>query len=627
MSDPKVTIQVAQRGAKQTAAEVEKVAEAQDKNTRATERAGKAAEKAAAQLSRQADAIERLRSAESSRQAAAARLAAAQQKQASAAAQAAQRQQALAEAAAQAAARLASAGRDTAAAAAAASAGAAKGASGLAKLGRAAERTWGAMRFLANLLPNFGIGGFVIIAIAGFKALRDATNSAAKAAETYTRVMKAAEVQTSAYVAILEKNRNITREMLSLEAGMTREVRAATQARGKWNAAVDEANDRIRGINEQIVDLREQERRTGRGIGLELRRLEDERERAANARFFALLKLDDAEARHRQAIERSQRAEQERTNATYRFRDSIVSLADSLTGGPGSLYTALYDVQRIGNKAFSDLKAGIDKATQPSKRRGGAGAAMARRSRQAGRDAAIDAQLAAMDLEYEGAEAQARGRTAPQAPPTNQMAEFFATVSSGAGEAMQAVSAYGASLTEAAMKAEAQRKAQVAMTEAMTASAQSYASAALSAALYGGSVSEAINATARAAFVEGTVGALGALAKAAVFSIINPPGVAPMLAAAKMYAAQAAVAGAIAAGTGGIAGGGGGGGGSTAITEPTPADFGEPERRERQDSEMFINFASGQSGRPVSRADAGAIVGALVDLARSGGYRLEARRA
>ena len=167
------------------------------------------------------------------------------------------------------------------------------------------------------------------------------------------------------------------------------------------------------------------------------------------------------------------------------------------------------------------------------------------------------------------------------------------------------------------------------MTESITASAQSYASAALSAALYGGSVSEAINATARAAFVEGTVGALGALAKAAVFSIINPPGVAPMLAAAKMYAAQAAVAGAIAAGTGGITGGGGGGGGagSTAITEPTPADFGEPEQRERQDSEMFINFASGQSGRPVSRADAGAIVGALVDLARSGGYRLEARRA
>ena len=104
--------------------------------------------------------------------------------------------------------------------------------------------------------------------------------------------------------------------------------------------------------------------------------------------------------------------------------------------------------------------------------------------------------------------------------------------------------------------------------------------------------------------------------------------------AAKAAFGSAAAFGAIAALTvpaarasGSASGGGGGGGGSTAITEPTPADFGEPEQRERQDSEMFINFASGQSGRPVSRADAGAIVGALVDLARSGGYRLEARRA
>ena len=172
--------------------------------------------------------------------------------------------------------------------------------------------------------------------------------------------------------------------------------------------------------------------------------------------------------------------------------------------------------------------------------------------------------------------------------------------------------------------ARAQVEAQTKLTEAMTGAGAAYAKAALSAVLYGGSVKEAINATARAAFIEGTVGALGALAKAAVFSVINPPAVAPMLSAAAIYGAQAAIAGGIAAATGGLTGGGGK---QQAADLSAPQDFGREEPREAQDTTMTVNlFGEGTQRRPLDRASAAAIIGALADLVGSGG-RMELRRA
>lgn len=179
--------------------------------------------------------------------------------------------------------------------------------------------------------------------------------------------------------------------------------------------------------------------------------------------------------------------------------------------------------------------------------------------------------------------------------------------------------------TEAAEQAaRAQVEAQTKLTEAMTGAGAAYAKAALSAVLYGGSVKEAINATARAAFIEGTVGALGALAKAAVFSVINPPAVAPMLSAAATFGAQAAIAGGIAAATGGLTGGGVK---PQAADLSAPQDFGREEPREAQDTTMTVNlFGEGTQRRPLDRSSAAAIIGALADLVGSGG-RMELRRA
>jgi hypothetical protein len=162
------------------------------------------------------------------------------------------------------------------------------------------------------------------------------------------------------------------------------------------------------------------------------------------------------------------------------------------------------------------------------------------------------------------------------------------------------------------------------LTNAVVASGESYGAAALSAALYGDSIAQAINATARAAFVEGTVGALGALAKAAIFSVINPPAVAPMLQAAAMFSGQAAIAAGFAAATGGLTGGG-----ASQARAPdlaAPEDFGQRAQEVDRSQEVFLNF-SGGGGRPLARADATAIVGALVAIARDGGMRLEGARA
>jgi hypothetical protein len=119
------------------------------------------------------------------------------------------------------------------------------------------------------------------------------------------------------------------------------------------------------------------------------------------------------------------------------------------------------------------------------------------------------------------------------------------------------------------------------------------------------------------------VGALGALAKAAVFSVINPPAVAPMLSAAATFGAQAAIAGTIAAATGGLTGGGAP---QRAADLSAPADFGEVEREKPQDTTLSVNLFAQQSPRPIDRGAARAIIEALVDIAGAGG-RMELRRA
>lgn len=120
-----------------------------------------------------------------------------------------------------------------------------------------------------------------------------------------------------------------------------------------------------------------------------------------------------------------------------------------------------------------------------------------------------------------------------------------------------------------------------------------------------------------------------ALAALGVY-LLNPFNVGA-LASSKTHALAALTFGAFATGSAvaanSLSSSGGGGGGAAPAP---PASFArETERREDpQDREFFINLTSGAGGaRPLSRADAGAIAGALVGIFRSGGMRLEAARA
>ena len=168
------------------------------------------------------------------------------------------------------------------------------------------------------------------------------------------------------------------------------------------------------------------------------------------------------------------------------------------------------------------------------------------------------------------------------------------------------------------------------------AAGEGFAAAAVSAAIYGGSLKDAANQALQAATVTAATEALIATAKGLGYLAAGAFGYAPGLAAAKASFAAAATGGVIAGGaaagaaaTGGFGGGGGGvgslgpdaGGPPTALDRPAPAEA-------PQDREFFINLNSGAGGsKPLSRGDAGAIAGALVDIFRPGGLRLEARRA
>lgn len=604
MSDPKVTIRVGQRGAKETATQVERVAEAQRDVARESEAAAKALERQAVAASRSTTAAK--------------------------------------------------------AAAAATDSVAGGASSATATIGNLSEsldkglensvgRAFKATDRLTSIIGQAtGALGLASLAVTGLTTVytlaTKALNQNTKEQEYANSIRNQATREIDAYLAAYAKMPHATAQQVAEHVKETAAVERANKNRAKAASLLQAAKD---ARTAALVSIKRHKEELQRGVRdyrrymKVLHELPIAQKRLAQAQRMVTRASEDLNAAERvvdHTLERVRKRKLEAAQSSYAFRDSIVSLADSLTGGPGSLYTGLANVESIAARMWTGLQKGVEDA----ERKNAAAAARRAEQRKAARKAELefqtDLQLQMMDLEHEGAKAQARGQseglpTPPPQPGRQMLEQEQARLDRERQLEQERRQLYAEGVAERikASKAErdAQVKAQTAMANAVTASGQAYVSAALSAALYGGSISEAINATARAAFVEGTVGALGALAKAAVFSIINPPGVAPMLAAAKMYAAQAAVAGAIAAGTGGITGGGGGGGGagSTAITEPTPADFGEPEQRERQDSEMFINFASGQSGRPVSRADAGAIVGALVDLARSGGYRLEARRA
>lgn len=606
MSDPKVTIRVGQRGAKETAMQVERVAEAQRDVARESEAAAKALERQAVAASRSTTAAK--------------------------------------------------------AAAAATDSVAGGASSATATIGNLSEsldkglensvgRAFKATDRLTSIIGQAtGALGLASLAVTGLTTVytlaTKALNQNTKEQEYANSIRNQATREIDAYLAAYAKMPHATAQQVAEHVKETAAVERANKNRAKAASLLQAAKD---ARTAALVSIKRHKEELQRGVRdyrrymKVLHELPIAQKRLAQAQRMVTRASEGLNAAERvvdHTLERVRKRKLEAARSSNAFRDSIVSLADSLTGGPGSLYTGLANVESIAARMWTGLQKGVEDA----ERKNAAAAARRAEQRKAARQAELqfqtDLQLQMMDLEYQAAEAAARRRgEPPPQPPKIQQEDTDRALAAGPITALMeqtnaAAAAFGemgnaaaAGIGQAIDASEKQRKSAEAMTESITASAQSYASAAVSALVYGGSVSEAINATARAAFVEGTVGALGALAKAAVFSIINPPGVAPMLAAAKMYAAQAAVAGAIAAGTGGITGGGGGGGGSTAITEPTPADFGEPEQRERQDSEMFINFASGQSGRPVSRADAGAIVGALVDLARSGGYRLEARRA
>jgi hypothetical protein len=169
-----------------------------------------------------------------------------------------------------------------------------------------------------------------------------------------------------------------------------------------------------------------------------------------------------------------------------------------------------------------------------------------------------------------------------------------------------------------------------------TTAADGFASAAANALLFGGSLGEMVNEVTKALALQATVEAIKATATGLGYLAAGLFGYGPGLAAAKASFASAALWGGIAAGSAGIAaatGGlssGGGGGMSNGGQGPTSGDLGRPRERDPGpvDREFNINLASGAGGaRPLSRGDARAVAGALVDIFAQGGLRLETSRA
>jgi hypothetical protein len=169
-----------------------------------------------------------------------------------------------------------------------------------------------------------------------------------------------------------------------------------------------------------------------------------------------------------------------------------------------------------------------------------------------------------------------------------------------------------------------------------TLAADGFASAAANALLFGGSLGEMVNEVTKALALQATVEAIKATATGLGYLAAGLFGYGPGLAAAQASFASAALWGGIAAGSAGIAaatGGlssGGGGGMSNGGTGPSPSDLGRPRERDPGpvDREFNINLASGAGGaRPLSRGDARAVAGALVDIFAQGGLRLETSRA
>jgi hypothetical protein len=153
------------------------------------------------------------------------------------------------------------------------------------------------------------------------------------------------------------------------------------------------------------------------------------------------------------------------------------------------------------------------------------------------------------------------------------------------------------------------------------------ANAAAASLLFGASFSEVAEQALEALAVQAGGEALmeGARAVAALASYLFTPWNASLLASAKTHALAAAgfaaIAGGAAIGASAIGGGGGGGAGSaaTAGAGGPPQAFGNERPEEPRESMINVNLAAGQGGRPLSRADGQAILGALAGLVRNDG--------
>lgn len=149
------------------------------------------------------------------------------------------------------------------------------------------------------------------------------------------------------------------------------------------------------------------------------------------------------------------------------------------------------------------------------------------------------------------------------------------------------------------------------------------ANAAAASLLFGASFSEVAEQALKALAVQAGGEALmeGARALAALGAYFFTPWNASLLASAKTHALAAAgfaaIAGGAAIGASAIGGGGGGAGSAaTAGAGGPPQAFGNERPEEPKESSITLNLAAGQAGRPLSRQDGEAILGALAGLVR-----------
>ncbi|MCA9546666.1 MAG: hypothetical protein KC613_19810, partial [Myxococcales bacterium] len=242
---------------------------------------------------------------------------------------------------------------------------------GMEAAGKAASKAWSAMRILANILPNFGIGGFILAAVAGFKLLQKAMNSSASAAETYSAVLKRAQAATEAYAKALADNPYRAAEATVAQVQLAQALQRTTDERAKYLALVGSAKDEVASAEadergavaalKHAASISEMAAANDRVRAAQKRRTE-----AQTALEFAQIKLSHAEGQHLTALKASKDAEQERALSVYSLRDAFVSATDSLIGGPGSLYSALMTIEREGKRAIGSV---VEAAT-PKKRTG-----------------------------------------------------------------------------------------------------------------------------------------------------------------------------------------------------------------------------------------------------------------